>query len=426
MEKILKILTTLVVLSSIVLQVNAQSPELSAEDLRKSSINVFFDCALCDMNYIREEIPFINYVRDVKEAKVYIRLTRENTGSGGDKYTLSFEGLSEFKGMNDTLEYTSNSDETTAVIRALQVKVLKTGLMRYVARTPIINEIQIVHNAAMKAEKVVDNWDNWVFELSTSPSYTSDDTYKLTSIRNSANISRITPDFKLEIDVNQSYNKRNYINFNQIFITHSESIDGLFVKSLGEHWSAGLKWEVLSSTQSNYDFNHDFMPSIEYDLFPYSESTHRQFRMLYSIGHRSSNYTDTTIYSLLREDRFRHELSVGYMVQEKWGSINLAMIGATFLDDFSKNSIEAGGSVRIRIFKGLSFTFNANVGYINDAINLVKPENIKDEEKLLRLKQEATRYQVSTSVGLTYTFGSIYNNVVNPRFNRYSTKFYSF
>ncbi len=38
---------------------------------------------MCDMNYIRQEMPYINYVRDVKEAQVYMLVTRQSTGSGG-------------------------------------------------------------------------------------------------------------------------------------------------------------------------------------------------------------------------------------------------------------------------------------------------------------------------------------------------------
>ena len=36
----------------------------------------------------------------------------------------------------------------------------------------------------------------------------------------------------------------------------------------------------------------------------------------------------------------------------------------------------------------------------------------------LRRKAQATSYNYSISVGLRYTFGSIYSNVVNPRFGR--------
>jgi hypothetical protein len=38
------------------------------------------------------------------------------------------------------------------------------------------------------------------------------------------------------------------------------------------------------------------------------------------------------------------------------------------------------------------------------------------QDILLQRKQMATQYEYFTGFGFTYTFGSIYNNVVNPRF----------
>jgi len=39
-----------------------------------------------------------------------------------------------------------------------------------------------------------------------------------------------------------------------------------------------------------------------------------------------------------------------------------------------------------------------------------------EEEILLEQRQLATQYDYFLSLGLRYTFGSIYSNVVNPRF----------
>jgi hypothetical protein len=47
----------------------------------------------------------------------------------------------------------------------------------------------------------------------------------------------------------------------------------------------------------------------------------------------------------------------------------------------------------------------------------LKKGNISEAEKLLQLIEIATKYRVQGGIEITYTFGSIYNNVVNPRFN---------
>jgi len=212
-------------------------------------------------------------------------------------------------------------------------------------------------------------------------------------------------------------NKQTFIEDGEetVYLRTERSLDNLFVKSLGEHWSAGLKWDLKSSTTENYAFNTEFLPSVEYDLFPYSESTHRQLRFLYSIGYEFSNYIDTTIYNKTSENLFKEELGMAYQVQKKWGSVNVSLIGSNYFQDFSKFKVELNGYMRLRIIKGLSLSVNGGIAYINDQLNLRK-EGISEAERLLRLKEQATNFFVMGGASLTYTFGSIYNNVVNPRF----------
>ena len=419
-KSILRIMQIMVMFMIFSHTAEAQENNTAADSVRSFAVKVFLDCRTCDMNYTREEIPYINYVRDVTESQIYINVTTQNAGSGGNQYTYTFAGQKEFAGLTDTLVYTSSPDQTSTEIRKKRTDLLKMGLMRYVARTPLFNEIEIGHNAELKSEEVIDNWRNWVFEIQVNPRYNSEESYKRLNLSNSFTVSKITSDIKLEIDFDQSYNRQRFIqgSYDTTYLRNSESVDLLFVKSLGEHWSAGLLWDIETSSAANYDLNFDFMPAIEYDLFPYSEATHKQLRVLYSIGYQHSNYSDTTIFNLMSENLFRHELRVAYQVQEKWGSVNISLNGSNYFHDWSKNRIELDGFIRIRLFKGLSLSVDAGVAYINNSLNLAKGD-LTEAERLLRLKQQATKYQVGGGVGINYTFGSIYNNVVNPRFGRY-------
>lgn len=45
-------------------------------------------------------------------------------------------------------------------------------------------------------------------------------------------------------------------------------------------------------------------------------------------------------------------------------------------------------------------------------------DHLNDTDILIRLRQLQSGYSYFMSVGLSYTFGSIFNNVVNPRFGR--------
>ncbi|MDP3002774.1 MAG: hypothetical protein Q8N38_06580 [Bacteroidales bacterium] len=389
----------------------------AADTTRRGAVKIFLDCRGCDMNYIRQEITYINYVRDVREAQVYILETNQDAGSGGNQYTFTFQGQGAFNGMNDTLVFTSSPDQTSTIIREKRTNMLKMGLMRYVARTPLFNEIEINHNAGLEQEEVIDRWNNWVFELQTSPRFTAEESYSRLSFFNSINITKITPDIKLEIQVDQSTNRQRFFEDGEKteYIRSEKAIENLFVKSLGNHWSAGLKWDLGASTSENYYFSTEFMPAIEYNIYPYSEATHQQFRLLYSAGYQFSNYIDTSILNKTKEGLFKHEIRVAYQVQEKWGSINVSLSGSNYFHDFSKNKLELNGFMRLRIIKGLSLSINGGVAYINDQLNLRKGD-LTEAERLLRLKEQATSFSIQGGVSITYTFGSIYNNVVNPRF----------
>lgn len=402
--------------------VSGQETQEQTDNSRRAAVKVYLDCRNCDMNYTRQEIPYINYVRDVKEAQVFILVTDQNAGNGGRQYTYTFQGQGDFEGMDDTLTYSTSPDQSTTLIREKRTNMLKMGLMRYVARTPLVNEIEITHNRELESEEVIDNWNYWVFQLSTEPRFDSEEANKQLNFRNSVNISRVTPVMKLEIGMDQSYNRRKVIENagtdseeTSIYITNRNSMDNLIVRSLGEHWSTGMFWRLGSSTRENYTFQTEIMPSVEFDIYPYSESTHRQLRILYSAGYQYNNYIDSTIFNKTSESLYLQTLRAAYQVQKKWGSINISLTGSNYFNDLSKNRLQLSSFVNIRLFKGLSLRLSGGVAHINDQYNLKKGD-ISEAERLLRLTELATKYRIDGGVEITYTFGSIYNNVVNPRF----------
>jgi len=384
---------------------------------RENAIKIFIDCRECDMDYIRREIPYVNYVRDTRDAQVYILETQQETGSGGDEYTFFFQGQLDFQGINDTLTYASSPDDTGDNIRYGRTRMLKIGLMRYVARSPLINEIEIIHEEGKEDEVVVDRWNNWVFELDINPEYEGEESYKSLDLENSINALKITPDWKLEFDLEYDMRRTKYISEDTTIVALRESIsmDNLIVKSLSNHWSAGAFFSFRTSTYGNLKYNYEIYPSIEYNIFPYSESNHRQLRILYGIGANLLTYNDTTIYDMIRENRMHQQLLLAFRVQGKWGSVNVSLEASNYFHDFSKNRLVLEGSLHVRIIKGLSLSIYGDIGRIHDQLSLVKGE-LSETEVLLRLRELETEYNYDFGVGLTYTFGAIYNNIVNPRF----------
>ena len=104
-----------------------------SDTLRKYALNVFMNAS----DYIRKEIPYVNYVRDIKDAGVYILSTNQGTGSGGYEFTYFLVGQNENAGMRDTISFVTSPDETQDEIRIKEVKTLKMALMRYIIKTPL-------------------------------------------------------------------------------------------------------------------------------------------------------------------------------------------------------------------------------------------------------------------------------------------------
>jgi hypothetical protein len=156
-------------------------------------------------------------------------------------------------------------------------------------------------------------------------------------------------------------------------------------------------------------------PAIEYDIFPYSESNQKQLRILYGMGFVYNNYVDSTVYDKLEENLFEQTLDIALQVQQRWGSANISLGASNYMNDFSKNSVELDGFIRVRLFKGMSLNINGSVAFIHNQIELAKGGR-SSEDIYLRLRELETNYRYEAGIGITYTFGSIYNNIVNPRF----------
>lgn len=73
------------------------------------------------------------------------------------------------------------------------------------------------------------------------------------------------------------------------------------------------------------------------------------------------------------------------------------------------------GNGQFRIFKGLSLQFFGSVALIHDQLFISK-EGATEQEVLLRRRQLETSYRYFGYFSLSYTFGSKFANIVNPRF----------
>lgn len=387
-------------------------------ELKKKAPKVYIDCSRCDIDYIRTEITFVNYVRDRKEADIHVLITTQRTGSGGREYTLAFIGQKEYADIQNTLIYISHKSDTEDEVRKGLVRVLKMGLIGYAARTPIANQISIKLEEKVKATSVEDKWNFWVFSISLHSFLNGQKTSKFTSIYGSISANRITPESKLRLGLSANFDESRFDIDETTSISsssESRSLHGLYVKSLNDHWSIGGWFSLAYSSYRNIEFAINPAPAIEYNIFPYSESTRRQLRLLYKFGYSFSRYKEETIYDKISENLLNECLSATLELKEPWGTVTTSLEGSHYFHDFSKYRFNIFGELSFRIFKGLSLNVFGSYSRIHDQLSLPKG-GATFEEILLRRKELSTDYSYFASIGLSYSFGSIYSNVVNPRF----------
>ena len=388
--------------------------QLANDTLRDNALRVYMDAT----DYIKEEIQFVNYVRDAKDAQVHIISTGEVTGSGGKKITYYFYGENDMKGMSDTISFVVNKNITQEELRLAQVKILKAGLMRYVVKTPLFKYFDMNYELPLKQEISDDRWNNWLFEITLNSSIQGQKTSNSVDMEGQMTASKITSLSKLIIDLNYGYGKDKFEIKDKFIQSYniSKSFFSLAAISLDNHWSTGGIIEMNASTYKNMKFLFSLYPCIEYDIFPYTEANRKQLVFNYSLGYSYNVYTDTTIYNKLEENLFGQTLRIAGSTIQKWGDISLGLAYSNYFHDWSKNNLTFKNTVNLRISKGLGINFSVVLAIIHDQLSLPKA-GVTDEEILLQRKELSTQYLYNSTIGVTYTFGSIYNNVVNPRLN---------
>jgi len=399
---------------------------LSAQEEINSSqndaINVYLDRFHRDDDYVKREIQFVNYVRDPKLAQLYILHTSQSTGGGGRRATITFIGQQEFSGMNDTLTYTTKQFDPDEVRRQEMVRVLKIGLIQYVAKTPQADNILISYHAPENEptiEEIRDKWDHWVFNISPDFEFGGEESYKNLSINYRFSARRVTENWKFDFDYDNEYEERKDITPEETYrnIIREQNFNGLFVKSITDHWSAGINTEIESSTKINTSLAVTGAPALEYNVFPYSESTRRYIRFLFGIWGKNVKYMEETIFQKKSENLTGATLMISQNIYERWGNFWQSLEGTVYFHDTEVNKLEWKGRINYRLYEGLSLQLGGELALLHDQLYLPKEESTP-EEILLRVHQLKTDWTYELSFGFNYRFGSQYDNIVNPRFDR--------
>ncbi len=407
------------------LPVGAEQPSgARAGETGADALRVFLDCDRgCDFDYLRQEITFVNYVRDRRDAQVHVLVTRERTAAGGRAFTLAFVGLEEFAGLDDELVYYSTQDDTDDTERRGFAQVFQLGLMQYVARTPLADRIEISHRTPfgerqLRAQPEDDPWNFWVFRTRLNTRVEGEDLETSKSFGGSISANRTTDAWKMNFGVNVDYDEDTFeLSDGRTLkdVSRNNAVTARVIKTVGEHMGVGFGGSAVTTTFRNQDLTWRVAPAFQFNVFPYSESTRRELTVTYAVGYNSFNYTEPTIFDKTEETRINHNILVSLDTNQPWGEAGFTYEFSQFLDEPSQSRQVVFGNVEYRIFRGFFINAFGSLARVRDQIFLERG-GVTDEEILLRRRQLATDSEYRFRIGITYTFGSIYNNVVNSRF----------
>jgi len=383
----------------------------------KESINFFVECN-CDKNYIMQEINGVNHVRDQALANVRLFIYDLANASGGRNYKLEFTGTDSFRDIKQNMTFNSSANMTPDDVRKRLVWRIKKGLLKYIVHSNLANRVVYRIKGKTEQEDIeqYDPWHNWIFEVYGQAKFNKEASRKKFEYKIGLESDHITDDWRIRANFQLSQLNSEFIRNDNTFTSERKRYWGnaSIVRSLSNHWSAGVFTNFRYDTFANINFATGFSPAVEYNIFPYSEVLKREITFAYRIGFFYNDYIETTIFDENSELIFNHSFNINLRYRQPWGNVSANLRASSFLEEFSKNRLQLNGNLSVRIFKGFSVRFSGNMQFISDQINLPSGD-ASLEDVLLQQKQIATNFDLGLSVGVTYTFGSAFNNVINTR-----------
>jgi hypothetical protein len=396
--------------------------ELFAQENQESKkqIDFFLDCYACDFTFVRQELEFVSFVRDPKLADVHILSSHSHTGSGGRIFFIEFIGMETFEGQNFKYEYTAEQSETDDTTRKGLLKLIQTGILQYYSKAGLLKQLEIdlgKNEHTEMVSTVEDPWKLWVFQIEAGTFFQKEESQNEYTFNTEVRVDKVTEDWKIRLEGQYQIYRENFFDDGEKITNNQEEaeINANYVLSLSPHWSAGIFGGYSSRTYMNIKHMYEFAPGVEYNIFPWDISNRKIFTLRYQAGIRNYYYNEVTIYDKMKELLFYEELSLNLELVQPWGTIETRLEGRHYFHDFSKNRLSFDTELSVRLTKQFSVFGEIEAQVVHDQLYLPKGD-ASLEDILLQRRKQATTYELGGRVGLRFTFGSIYNSVVNERF----------
>jgi hypothetical protein len=394
-----------------------------AQENTNEELKIYLDCNVCDNTFIKQNLGNVQFVRDQGQGDVHLFFLTQNNGSGGRLYEIDFIGKNTFEAINYKVSFSTDTNMTTDDVRKRILEYIKLGLVRYWIEKGTLEGVSVtaptpeVEEELNKTE-VKDPWNYWVFRVGANGWFNGQESNKSSNVNFNVSAKRVTEKnkFSFRIGFNENKNTFTFDGEDIVSINSGKNLNVSDVISISDHWSVGAFGNLGTSTFGNYDFYWSFQPAIEFNFFKYEESAKKQLILSYRNGLRYNDYIERSVYAKDDELLWQHSILLGGSIRQEWGNINGEASFDQFLHDTTLNALNFYLGANVRLFKGFNFNVGGNYSITRNQINL-PAGNVSLEELLLQQQQLESGYNYWFNVGVSYSFGSIYNTIVNPRFN---------
>ena len=421
----------------------ARAQTVTANPPATAALRVRLSCATCDLDFVKASIGFVEFTADATSADVDVLGTEDGAER---RWRLAFVGHGRFAGHDRVLSFSTAGFATAGDQRRELVRVLKLGLIEYAAHTPKGRDLDVTIRRPPPLQPAVlvdidgpdldvtvrglpegpaalppgDGWNHWVFHINGDSAGTGEQASFSAAYNVSASANRLTEGWKLRVGGSRALDRSSFT------VSEDETIrsrlaawnaEALVIRSAGAHLSVGVTASVAGSTFSNEKQVTRVAPGIEYDVFPYSESSRRSLTFQYTAGRSSYRYEAETVFGKLSEEVTQHAVNVALGLRQPWGQAGAMLMVTQQLTARDRTRATFLGNLNVRLTRNLALTGSGSYARIRDQFTLEKGE-ATEEEVLLRLRQLATGHRYAASVGLTFSFGALSNATVNPRFSR--------
>ncbi len=386
-------------------------------------VKVFIEGEVVDFDYLRRSVDIVDYVNDQKVCEVYILVTRTSTANG-QQYKLNYEGRNHQSIAGFTLICDIVATDTDDIQRNKFKETLISGLL------PFINNLNPDYQVSVSRTKKeneniqdivsLDPWNNWIFSIELKGGFEAEERKKEYSYETSLSANRVTETWRIlneytldreetVITTEDENGKHEIHSLNQ-----EQNYRSKIVYTITDHWSVGMLLSADQDTYRNIKGCLSPKPALEYNFFNWREVDRRLFTVAYYVGPEFYRYYENTILNRLNEKRIVHTIKSQIEVVQTWGSFEFWLEGSQYLQDLEYHLIETGCELSVRVARGLFVELGLEVKKINNQFYLPSSE-LSEEDLLLNLRKLPTSFEMASEIGLRYTFGSMFNSIVNER-----------